>query len=410
MPDVEIDPQRVLSNLHTLRGIGTYKTGVHRPTLSPQDMKARHWLVEQLTAIGHDAQIDGVANVLGRSPATGRKLLAGSHIESQNHAGWLDGALGIVYALEAAIVIATSSGFPDQGIDVMAFADEEGHFMNFLGSYSFVGELDESQLATRVNRTDGTKLSDALSSAGLHGRPMLRMDTGRYEGFLEAHIEQGDWLESEQLDIGVVTSIVSISQYRLLFEGEQNHAGTTRMAIRKDAGVAARRFFNALDDAFSIYSGPRTVWTVGCITLEPGAPSIIPGRTEVLFQFRDAEPAKLDELHALLHELVDQADQKGPCKVSVETVSRSIPAVMDGRIQSAFTQAADKHTLGKHALMPSGAGHDAQVLARHLPAGMLFVPSINGISHHYTENTSDEHIVKGARVFASAAAHLLDAE
>ncbi len=410
MPDVEIDPQRVLSNLHTLRGIGTYKTGVHRPTLSPEDMKARHWLVEQLTAIGHDAQIDGVANVLGRSPATGRKLLAGSHIESQNHAGWLDGALGIVYALEAATVIATSSGFPDQAIDVVAFADEEGHFMNFLGSYSFVRDLDETQLATSVNRTDGTKLSDALSSAGLRGRPMLRMDRGHYEGFLEAHIEQGDWLESEQLDIGVVTSIVSISQYRLLFEGEQNHAGTTRMAIRKDAGVAARRFFNALDDAFSSHSGPRTVWTVGCMTLEPGAPSIIPGRAEVLFQFRDAEPAKLHELHALLHELVDQANQAGPCKVSVETVSRSIPAVMDGRIQSAFTQAADKHTPGKHALMPSGAGHDAQVLARHLPAGMLFVPSINGISHHYTENTSDQHIVTGARVFASAAAQLLDTE
>lgn len=410
MAGIEIDPERVLSNLRTLRGIGTYKTGVHRPTLSPEDMAARQWLVDQLRTLGHDAQIDGVANVLGRSPAPGRKLLAGSHIESQNHAGWLDGALGIVYALEAATVIAASTDFSDQGIDVMAFSDEEGHFMNFLGSYSFVGELDDARLATCINRTDGTKLSDALASTGLGGRQLLRMEPGRYAGFLEAHIEQGDWLESEQLDIGVVTSIVSISQYRLLFEGEQNHAGTTRMAIRKDAGVAARRFFHELDDAFSSNSGPRTVWTVGRMTLDPGAPSIIPGRAEVLFQFRDADSDKLDELHALLFQHVEQADREGPCRVSIETVSRSIPAVMDDRIQSAFTSAAEKHTPGKHALMPSGAGHDAQVMARHLPAGMLFVPSINGISHHYTENTSDEHIVKGARVFASAAAQLLGSE
>jgi N-carbamoyl-L-amino-acid hydrolase len=410
MPDIAINESRVLSNLYALREIGKYKTGVHRPTLSPQDMEARRWLVTQLEAIGHEATIDGIANVFGRSPAGDRVLLAGSHIESQNYAGWLDGALGIVYALEAATVIAGEPAFAGKGVDVIAFADEEGHFLNFLGSYSFVGELDEARIDTSVDRTNGTRLRDALAAAGLDDEPMLRMERGRYRGFLEAHIEQGDWLESEGLDVGVVTSIVSISQYRLVFEGVQNHAGTTRMAIRKDAGVAARAFCQRIEEVFALHAGPRTVWTVGRMTLEPGAPSIIPGRCEVLFQFRDAEPDKLEELHGLLHALVDEANEAGPCKVGIETVSRSVPAVMDEAVQAAFEAAAQACTPGKHARMPSGAGHDAQVVSAHLPSGMLFVPSIGGISHHFTEDTSDEHIVMGARVFAGAAARLLSAD
>lgn len=407
MADVSINAERVLSNLYTLREIGKYKTGVHRPTLSPQDMEARWWLVEQLRSIGHDAHIDGIANVFGKSSANGRVLLAGSHIESQNHAGWLDGALGVVYALEAATVISASSDFADRGIDVIAFADEEGHFLNFLGSYSYVGELDEAMIDTTPDRTNGTPLRDALASAGLKGKPRLRMDEKRYAGFLEAHIEQGDWLESQDLDVGVVESIVSICQYRLVFEGVQNHAGTTRMAIRKDAGLAARCLCQKIDEAFQRHAATRTVWTIGQMTLDPGAPSIIPGQAEVIFQFRDANPDKLEELHGVLHDLVKEADKDGPCRVSIETIARSIPAIMDNTIQDALEAAAEHHTPGRHTRMPSGAGHDAQVMARHIASGMLFVPSIGGISHHYTEDTSDEHIVKGARVFASAAARLL---
>ncbi|MEM9359179.1 MAG: Zn-dependent hydrolase [Pseudomonadota bacterium] len=407
MADVSINAERVLANLYTLREIGKYKTGVHRPTLSPQDMEARHWLVNQLRSIGHEADIDGIANVFGRSSANGRVLLAGSHIESQNYAGWLDGALGIVYALETARVISESSDFSDCGVDVIAFADEEGHFLNFLGSYSYVGELDEAIIDTTPDRTNGTLLRDALASAGLDGKPRLQMEKGRYAGFLEAHIEQGDWLESQDLEIGVVESIVSICQYRLVFEGVQNHAGTTRMAIRKDAGLAARGLCQRIDEAFQRYAAPRTVWTVGQMTLDPGAPSIIPGRAEMIFQFRDANPDKLEELHGILLTLVAEADEAGPCRVSIETLAQSTPAVMNGEIQEALAAAAEYHTPGKHTRMPSGAGHDAQVIAGHIASGMLFVPSIGGISHHYTEDTSDDHIVKGARVFASAAARLM---
>ena len=404
---IEIDAERVLRDLYGLRKIGAFKTGVHRPTLSADDMTTRHWLADELRAIGHEACIDGIANVVGYSPAPGRKLLAGSHIESQNEAGWLDGALGVVYALEAARVIAATAGYEDVGVDVIAFADEEGHFGNFFGSYSFVGELEEATIDAASDRTRGTQLRQALSDAGLGGKERVLIEKDRYVGFLEAHIEQGDWLESSDLSIGIVTSIVSISQFKIVFEGTQNHAGTTRMAIRKDAGVAAVEFLHQLQDTFARHAGEHTVWTTGRITLEPGAPSIIPGRAEVLFQFRDDNPDKLAELEEVLAEAVKQADQTGPCKASLETIAKSIPAVMDASIQQALEVAAAQHAPNKFIRMPSGAGHDAQIVARLLPAGMMFVPSIGGISHHWTENTSDEDIVLGARVYAQAVAELL---
>ncbi|MGI9525384.1 MAG: hydantoinase/carbamoylase family amidase [Hyphomicrobiaceae bacterium] len=407
MADVKINGDRVLADLYHLREFGAFKTGVHRPTLSEDDMLARRWLVEQLTDIGYDARIDGIANVIGYCPAVDAKLLAGSHLESQNEAGWLDGALGVVYALEAARAISVAPGYEDVGVDVIAFADEEAHFGSFLGSYSFVGELDDATIDAASDRTHGTRMRDALAAAGLAGRPREYIQKERYVGFLEAHIEQGDWLEANNLTIGIVTSIVSISQFRITFEGDQNHAGTTRMAIRRDAGVAAVQFCHELGQTFASHAGERTVWTIGRITLEPGAPSIIPGRAVVLFQFRDADPSKLEELECVLRESVTLADDKGPCRVKLETISKSVPTLMDPSIQSAIEVAAEAHASQQYARMPSGAGHDAQNLARYMPTGMLFVPSIGGISHHYSENTSDEDIVIGARVFASAAAHLL---
>ncbi len=403
---VEINAERLLSDLYELRDIGRYKTGVHRPTLSVDDMTARHWLVGKLEAAGHTAEIDGIANVVGRAPGTGPHVLAGSHIESQNHAGWLDGALGVIYALETARAIA-QCGDSQGGVDVAAFADEEGHFGNFLGSYSFLGELTEAAIDGARDRTHGTPLREMLAQAGLAGKSRTLIDTSRYCAFLEAHIEQGDWLESQGLSLGIVTSIVAIWQYRIVFEGTQNHAGTTRMAIRRDAGVALTHFCQTIAAEFPKVAGAASVWTTGRITLEPGAPSIVPGRAEMLFQLRDADPGILERMQTRLEELVAEADRVGPCSARLEVISRSVPAVMAPAIQQALAEAAEKRAPSRAIKMPSGAGHDAQNLARHLPTGMLFVPSIGGISHHWTENTSDDDIVLGCRVFADAAETLL---
>ena len=401
------DTRRVLADLRQLRSMGAYKTGVHRPSLSLEHVRSLHWLVDELEAIGHRARIDGIGNVFGIADVKGAKILAGSHLESQNQAGWLDGPLGVVYALEAARAIKADPAFADCAVDVGAWCDEEGHFGHFLGSRSAVGAVSEGDIDKAVDRTDGTAMREALRAAGLAGVRRENVDALRYVGYLEAHIEQGDWLEAHDLKIGVVTSIVGIQQYRVVFEGAQNHAGTTRMAIRKDAGLACARLCLAIDAAFPKVAGPRTVWTTGRITLDPGSPSIIPGRAEMLFQIRDADPAILARLEARLYELAGEADGKGPCSVLVEALRKSAPAVMAETFRAAITAAAEAHAAGRSTEIPSGAGHDAQVFAAHMPSGMLFVPSIGGISHHWTENTSDADIMLGAQVYVDAVARLL---
>ncbi len=402
----KIDADRLIQDLRDLASIGAYKTGVHRPTYSAADMEGRRWLMERMRAAGLEPSIDGIGSVLGRSGGNGPKLLLGSHIESQNHAGWLDGALGVVFGLEVFRAFAEDASCAGLGIDVIAFADEEGHFGGFLGSRSFIGAVDEDEIDRCTNKYDGTSLRDALTSAGLAGLQRTVMEPGRYSGYLEAHIEQGAVLETAGEKVGIVTAIVGSRQHRIVFTGQQNHAGTTPMAVRRDAGTALIRLAAEIDRRFPVVAGPNTVWTTGRILLEPGAPSIVPGRAEMLFQFRDTDLAVLDALSAELDRLVAEANH-GPCKVQLHRTGASTPTQMDTDMQAAITRAAERAAPGRHRRMPSGAGHDAQILARAMPAAMLFVPSIGGISHHHDENTSDADIALGCAVFADAAADIL---
>ena len=401
-----VDGDRVLADLRALRSIGAYKTGVHKPTFSEPHMRSLEWLAQRLPEAGLTAEIDGIGNVLGTSTKSGPKLLAGSHLESQNHAGWLDGPLGVVYALEAARVINPDPN-ANGAVEVAAWCDEEGHFGSFLGSRSYVGALTEADIDAARDRNSDRTMRQALSEVGLAGRPRAEAEPGRHIGYLEAHIEQGQRLESDGLSIGVVTSIVGIWQYRITFRGEQNHAGTTRMDVRKDAGVALARLCVAIDDRFPTLCGPRTVWTTGRITLDPGAPSIIPGRAEMLFQIRDDDPEVIGPLEDLLRSMAAEVAGQGRCDVAVERLRTGAPAMMDARFQHAIEDASLLFAGGRSLRMPSGAGHDAQILATIMPAGMLFVPSIGGISHHWSENTGDADIVTGAEVFVEACRRLL---
>jgi len=408
MPDISpsANGDRVLADLNALRGIGAYKTGVHKPTFSEPHLASLQWLVDRLPEAGLTATIDGIGNVLGTSDKAGPRLLAGSHLESQNYAGWLDGPLGVVYALEAARLINRDPAIRG-AVEVASWCDEEGHFGHFLGSRSYVGRVSEADIDAARDRTSGRSMREALRDAGLANRPRMTAEPGRHIGYLEAHIEQGDTLESSGLAIGVVTSIVGIWQYRISFAGEQNHAGTTRMRARKDAGLALARFCVAIDERFPALSGPRTVWTTGRIRLEPGAPSIIPGAAEMLFQIRDDDPEVIARLENLLQRMADEATAKGPCSVTLDRVRTGAPAMMDAGFQNAIEAASKVVSGGRSVRMPSGAGHDAQVLATIMPAGMLFVPSIGGISHHWTENTANADIVTGAQVFVEACLRLL---
>ncbi len=404
-----INGARVVADLKRLAEFGRYKTGVHRPTYSPQDVASRQWLAEQFAGAGLDPVIDGIGNVIGRNNRAPRRLLVGSHSETQPHGGWLDGALGVIYALELARAFAGDPALQGLGIEPVAWADEEGHYGNMLGSRSFVGGLGDDEIAAAHSR-DGKKLGEALAEAGYAGRPRELLDSARYVGYLEAHIEQGATLEAAGLRIGVVEGIVGIWNYWLTFTGEQNHAGTTEMSRRKDAGVAMVRLASRLHDRFASIAGPRTVWTLGRMLLDPNAPSIVPGRAEMQVQFRDTDTAVLARFGESLEELVAETDRASPCRVAMSPMSQTQPAAMDPQFQTLIEAAAERHAPGGHLRMPSGAGHDAQVLARRMRSAMLFVPSRNGISHHWSEDTSEEDIMLGAQVFADAAAAILTAE
>ena len=398
----QIDAARFLKDLSDLRQIGKFRSGVHRPTYSPQDMEARRWLMARLEECGLQASIDGIGNVYGRHPGPGPHLLVGSHIESQNEAGWLDGALGVV----AGVALARA-GLP---VDVCAFADEEGHFEGgFLGSKSITGVLSEEEIDRSRSRNDGTPLRDALAGAGLAGLPRMQLEPGRHKGFFEMHIEQGTQLESAGLRLGVVTGIVAIWQWRIVIEGQQDHAGGTTMAERKDAGLAAVRLLAAIDREFPRVCGERSTWTTGRILLDPGAPSIIPGRADILFQFRDVSMEVLERMEAALRALVRESNRTERCKATLHAISKAIPALCDPAMMAALDTAAEKHAPGLWQRMPSGAGHDAQLIARRMPAAMLFVPSIGGISHHWAEDTKEEDLALGCQVLTDAAELFLKA-
>ncbi len=403
-----IDPDRLLADLRQLASFGRYQTGVHRPSLSPQDLAARQWLAERMAEAGLDPVIDGIGTLFGRSRHPGPALLIGSHTDTQPQGGWLDGALGVVYGLEVARAFRDSGETRDRAIDVASWIDEEGSFLGMLGSQSFCTGVAPETIAAAQSR-DGERLIDAIAAAGLAGRPLVRCEPGRYAGYLEAHVEQGALLEEAGQRIGVVTGIVGIRSFTIGFAGEQNHAGTTPMPRRRDAAAALMAFGHAIGQRFAALAGPRTVWTMGRIVVHPNAPSVIPGRAELSLQFRDLEPERLDALEAAMAEAIAEADARGPCRVAVLTERQVAPTPMDDRFQAAIAAAAERHAPGRVLRMPSAAGHDAQILGRHMPAGMLFVPSIGGISHHIAEDTAEADIVLGAQVLATAAAALLSA-
>lgn len=401
-----INPDRLLADLTTLRRFGSHGTGVVRPSLSPVDMEARRWLCRRMQAAGLEARIDGVGNVMGRSRHAGQALLIGSHSDTQPTGGWLDGALGVMYALEVARACAEDDQTRHLPIDTVAWIDEEGTFTSCLGSRSYCGLIPAEEIAAAHNR-DGVMLTEAWRAAGLDG-VAAQPEPGRYLGYLEGHIEQGANLEREGQQIGVVTAIVGSRNFTVRFQGQQNHAGTTPMPLRKDAGMALIDFAYTLNQAFQTIAGPRTVWTMGRVAFHPGAPSIIPGRADMHLQFRDPDASRLQAFEAQTHKVIAAANRQGPVEVSIEPVGKPIqPADMDVHLQRHIAAAAERIAPGKWTHMPSAAIHDAMFLAQIMPAGMLFVPSINGISHDFAEHTSDDDIVRGCQVMATGVASIL---
>jgi N-carbamoyl-L-amino-acid hydrolase len=402
-----IDPQRLLADLRQLRSIGAQGIGVVRPAFSAKDMEARRWLKARYEEAGLEAAIDGVGNVLGRSRRPGRALLVGSHSDTQPTGGWLDGALGVVYALEVARALAADKATAQLPVDVVSFQDEESRFVGCLGSRSMTGALTPEMEEGAVDK-DGVRMADAVRAAGLADAPRQRVSRERYAGFIEAHIEQGPTLEDAGKRIGVVTGIVGLRGIRFTFRGQQNHAGTTMMKTRRDASSALYELAHRINTEFPAAAAERSVWTMGRLKVEPNATSIVPGYADLDLQFRDATDAPLDAFEKIAARIVAEMNARGGVQIEATPARAPIaPTKMDEGLRQHLEAAAERHAPGQWMRLPSGAFHDAGIVSASLPSAMLFIPSIGGISHDFAENSSDEDIVLGCRVLADAVASIL---
>ncbi|MFC4276872.1 M20 family metallo-hydrolase [Achromobacter aloeverae] len=394
---MQIDTERVLATLRRLARFGARGEGVCRPALSEDDMAARRWLADQMREAGLDARIDAVGNVYGRTPGARRALLVGSHSDSVPTGGWLDGALGVVFGIEAARV--WRSQWPDApiGIDVVSFSDEEGRYLSCLGSRAFCGELDAGQWDALAY--EGRTLRQAAADAGLPSpQDLARLDPQRHLAYLEAHIEQGPRLDRAGLDIGVVTGIAGMHRYIATFSGRADHAGTTPMDMRHDAGMAAFEFAVECEARFRQVGAADSVWNFGAVAFKPGVANVVPKVAELTVELRDLSEDVMARMGAALAALAAERDGVRQVGVRLARQGALSPASMDARLCQALDQAAAARQ-GSRMAMPSGAIHDAMLLARHVPTGMMFVPSIDGRSHTPVENTADRHLALGAQVF-----------
>ena len=397
-----INEDRMLADLRALAEFGKVGTGVNRPAFSDADLAARRWLMAQMQSAGLETVIDGIGNVYGRSPNVAQSILVGSHSDSVPNGGWLDGALGVMYALEVARA-ARSTG--PIGIDVISFADEEGTWLPCLGSRTFCGQADERALHD-VQAKSGARLVDRLTALELRDRPLVRLEPGRHRAYLEAHIEQGPRLINDGIDVGLVTAIVGLRRHIVHFRGRADHAGTTPMSMRSDAAFAMFNFAITLAETLRAAGGPESVWNFGIVAVRPGAGNVVPAEVDLTVEFRDAAADVIERMEASFHAAVRAADGKYNVAVSSTPNARLEPAAMDAGLMNDLAAAAAD--VGATALrMPSGAGHDAMIFAPRIPSAMLFVPSIDGRSHDISENTSEADIRRGLRVFAGAVSHAL---
>lgn len=396
-----LDHQRFLDSLHHLRSFGASGVGkgVVRPAFSAADIDARLWLADQLRACGLTVHVDPAGSVFGL--AEGKSLLLGSHTDSQPEGGWLDGALGVMAALEIA-----KARFEDglTPVSVVSFQDEEGRFGVTTGSAIWSGTLD---LDSADTLTDQRGTTFAQARALMDGKSVDFVDPTRFAGFIEMHIEQGPVMDGTADVVGVVSDIVGIRDMKITFEGQQNHAGTTPMALRRDAFQALSGFNTLLNERLRNVVTPQTVWTIGHVSLHPNASSIVPGKVTFSMQWRDGDADRLARMEAVIRETANEIAQTHGMTLSYGPLLGLEPVAMDKHLRTALQESADKIAQGKWRNMPSGALHDATNVSALMPAAMLFVPSINGISHAFEEDTDEADLVAGLDVLAGAVARLV---
>lgn len=390
-----IDTSRFLSDLQVLRGFGAEGSGVVRPAYSVADLAARDWLAERMENAGLAARFDGMGNLFGLTE--GPSLLLGSHSDTQPTGGWLDGALGVIAALEVARA-ARAAGGP--AISVVSFQDEEGRFGGTTGSAVWSGMLSLADADTAQD-TDGVTLAEARALLG--GRVDGDVDPEQFTGFIELHIEQGPTLDTIGEQIGVVTNIVGYREILVTLTGQQNHAGTTPMAQRQDAFQGLSAFNTRLNERLRNVVTPQSVWTIGHVMVAPNASSIVPGQVRFTMQWRDENAERLRRMQAVIETTLNDVAAEMGLGLKIGPLLALEPVAMDANLRARLEVGAKAVAPGRWRRMPSGALHDATNVARLMPVAMLFVPSMRGISHAFEEDTDEGDLVAGLHVLAQAA-------
>jgi beta-ureidopropionase / N-carbamoyl-L-amino-acid hydrolase len=393
-----VNGDRIQQHITGLSKFGTNpEGGVSRVAFSDADIAGHKYVNGLMQGAGLTIRTDAAGNMIGRREGSNPKLPAimiGSHIDSVPSGGNYDGDVGVIGAIEVAQTLQEQGIRLKHPLEVVVFADEEG---GTVGSFAMIGQLQPAALDLMTH--SGKTIRDGIRAIG--GDPDNIRKAQRLppelKAYVELHIEQGAILDESDIDIGVVEGIVGIRWWDVTIEGMANHAGTTPMNRRRDALLSAAEFALAVNRVATSMPG-RQVATVGRIRAEPGAPNVIPGKVVLSLEIRDLDAAKMTTVYDAIHAEADKIAQarQTPFTFTQLKVS-SEPAPTDPRLQSIISKAASSLNLTSK-VMPSGAGHDAQEIAHITPTGMIFVPSVGGISHAPKEFTSQQDMANGANV------------
>lgn len=404
--------ERVLARLAAVNRFGADPDGrgVHRLSFSEADMAARRWLMAEMAAVGLTARMDAVGNVIGRwEVGSGPAVMIGSHLDSVPSGGPLDGALGVIAGLECVEAAMADGVVPARPIEIVATSEEEGRFGGMLGAQAMVGAVDPDWFAA-ARDDSGRLLTDALSAAGLDPAAVATARRGRDEigAFLELHIEQGPVLDRMGRSVGIVEGISGVFNWAVTVVGEANHAGTTPMHLRRDAFRGVADVTAAIPAILERVGTPNSRLTVGKVDVEPNYPHTVPGRATFVIIGRDMCDRVMLDIATACRDTIDRVAAAHGLAVSVIEASWLPPTPCHPDIIAAFRAASADLDL-EAPVLPSGAGHDTQLMARLTRAGMIFVPSVGGISHAPTEHTDPADIDAGCRLLYRTLLRLVEA-
>jgi len=396
-----INADRLNAHLKALSAFGANpQGGVSRVAFSDADVAGRAFVVDKMRAAGLDVRVDFAGNIFGRRAGTDaalKPIVFGSHVDSVPDGGNYDGTVGSLASIEVAQTLSEQGVRTRRPLEVVVWANEEG---GLYGSRAVSGQLTTAELANRA--WSGKTIEEGMTFLG--GVPSRLEEVRRrpkdIATYLELHIEQGGILEREALNIGIVEGIVGIRQWEVTVTGMQNHAGTTPMDQRSDALLSAARFVDMVNRTVRAEPG-RQVGTVGRIQAFPGAPNVVPGRVVCSLELRDLDAAKIQRMFDAISREASRIAEANGTTFAFRPLHENVPAPSDPAVRDMIVDAAK--TLGYSTrAMPSGAGHDAQAMAQLGPMGMIFIPSIGGISHSPKEFSTAEDIARGARVLMGA--------